>query len=54
MSGKRVTFDAHKQVNRPTRVRFETKSGEHVSFVAEKPREVPVRVSFIAHPKKTR
>ncbi len=45
---KRVEFDAHKVVNRPTKVAFKTKSGEKVRFTAEKPTKVPVHVSFKA------
>jgi hypothetical protein len=45
---KKVEFDAHKTVNRPTKVAFKTKSGEKVRFTAEKPTKVPVHVSFKA------
>ncbi len=45
---KRVEFDAHKVLNKPTKVAFETKSGQKVHFTAEKPTKVPVHVSFRA------
>jgi len=48
MRRKRVEFEAHKTVKRPTPVSFETKDGEEVSFRAEKPTKVPVHVSFLA------
>jgi hypothetical protein len=48
---KRVEFDAHKVVRKPTRVAFKTKSGEKVRFTAEKPTKVPVHVSFKARRK---
>ena len=48
MQRKRIQFEAHKTVKRPTRVAFETKSGEEVSFKAKKPTKVPVHVSFLA------
>lgn len=47
MRRKRIEFEAHKTVKRPTRVAFETKSGEEVSFKAKKPTKVPVHVSFL-------
>ena len=45
---KRVEFDAHRVVNKPTKVAFETKDGHKVHFTAEKPTKVPVHVSFRA------
>lgn len=48
MKRKRIEFDAHKTVRRPTRVAFETKGGEEVRFKARKPTKVPVHVSFLA------
>jgi hypothetical protein len=48
MRRKRIDFEAHKTVKRPTRVAFETKSGEEVSFKAKKPTKIPVHVSFLA------
>jgi hypothetical protein len=48
---KKVEFDAHKMVKRPTRVSFTTKSGERVKFEAEKKVEIPVHVKFNANPK---
>ncbi len=49
---KTVQFDAHKVVNRPTKVAFQTKDGTRVGFVAEKPTEVPVHVKFKAEEKR--
>ncbi len=43
---KRVEFDAHKVVKKPTEVGFTTKKGEKVDFVANKPTKVPVHVKF--------
>jgi hypothetical protein len=48
MKRKRIEFDAHKTEKRPSKVSFRTKDGEKVSFVAEKPKKVPVHVSFLA------
>jgi len=48
MPKKTVEFDAHKTVKRPTKVSFETKKGEKVRFVAEKPGKVPIHVKFKA------
>ncbi len=45
---KRVEFDAHKVVNKPTKVAFETKSGQKAHFTAENATKVPVHVSFRA------
>jgi hypothetical protein len=41
---ERIEFDAHKVVNKATKVAFRTKAGEKVLFTAEKPTKVPVRV----------
>ena len=43
---KRVEFDAHKTVKKPTEVEFRTNSGKKVDFVANKPTKVPVHVKF--------
>lgn len=43
---KKVTFDAHKTVKKPTEVTFTTKDGKAVDFVAKKPTKVPVHVEF--------
>ena len=43
---KKVEFDAHKVVKKPTEVEFTTKKGDKVDFVANKPTRVPVRVKF--------
>jgi hypothetical protein len=48
MKRKRIEFEAHKTVNKPTKVTFETKDGQEVKFKAQKPAKVPVRVSFLA------
>jgi len=48
MVKKRVEFEAHKTVKLPTKVSFNTKSGDKVRFVAEKPAKVPVHVKFTA------
>jgi hypothetical protein len=48
MKRKRIEFDAHKTVKKPTKVAFETKDGEEVQFKAQKPAKVPVHVSFLA------
>jgi hypothetical protein len=42
-------FDAHKRVKQPTKVSFQTKSGERVRFTAEKEKKVPVHVRFKTH-----
>ena len=47
-TNKRVEFDAHKVVKKPTKVDFKTKDGEKVRFTAEKPTKVPIHVSFRA------
>jgi hypothetical protein len=43
---KKVEFDAHKMVKKPTEVVFKTGTGKKVDFVAEKPVKVPVHVKF--------
>jgi hypothetical protein len=43
---KKVEFDAHKVVKKPTEVEFTTKDGKNVDFVAKKPTKVPVHVKF--------
>ncbi len=48
---KRVEFEAHKVVKKPTKVAFKTKSGQKVRFTAEKPTKVPVHVSFMGRRK---
>lgn len=39
-------FDAHKRVKQPTKVSFQTKTGERVRFTAEKEQRIPVHVKF--------
>jgi hypothetical protein len=46
LMSKKVEFDAHKVVKKPTEVEFTTKNGERVDFVAKKPTKVPVHVKF--------
>jgi hypothetical protein len=46
---KKVEFDAHKVVKKPTEVEFTTKDGKAVDFVAKKPTKVPVHVKFRAN-----
>lgn len=46
---KKVEFDAHKMVKKPTEVEFTTKDGTKVDFVAKKPTRVPVHVKFKAN-----
>jgi hypothetical protein len=43
---KKVEFDAHQIVKKPTEVVFKTGTGKKVDFVAEKPVKVPVHVKF--------
>jgi hypothetical protein len=45
---KRIEFDAHKVVKKPTKVAFKTACGEKVRFTAKKPTKVAVHVSFKA------
>ena len=49
---KKVEFDAHKVIRKPTEVQFKTKTGEKVDFVASKKTKVPVHVKFKADVKK--
>ena len=51
MAKEKIEFDAHKMVNKPTKVSFPTKNGP-VHFVADKPTKVPVHVKFQANPGK--
>ena len=48
---KRVEFDAHEVIKKPTKVAFETRGGEKIRFTADKPTKVPVHVSFKAKQK---
>jgi len=48
---KRVEFDAHRVIKKPTKVAFKTKGGGKVRFTADKPTKVPVHVSFKAKQK---
>lgn len=48
---KRVEFNAHKIVKKPTEVEFTTKDGKDVDFTASKKAKVPVRVRFKANVK---
>lgn len=45
---KRVEFNAHKIVKKPTEVEFTTRGGRSVDFTAQKRTRVPVRVKFKA------
>jgi hypothetical protein len=45
---KRVEFDAHKVVKKPTEVEFTRRDGTEVDFTARKKVEVPVHVRFRA------
>ncbi len=45
---KRVEFEAHKTVKKPTEVEFTTRKGKAVDFVASKKTRVPVHVRFKA------
>lgn len=47
MKRKRIEFDAHATVKKPTKVAFETEDGQEVQFKANKPTKVPVHVSFL-------
>ena len=47
-----VDFVATKRVKKPTEVVFRTKAGEKVDFVARKPVDRKVKVSFMASNKK--
>ena len=48
---KRVEFDAHKVVKRPTEVDFIKRDGTEVDFTARKKVKVPVHVKFKANVK---
>jgi hypothetical protein len=48
MVKKKVEFEAHKSVKKPTDVSFKTKSGKKIEFEAEKKVKVPVHVKFKA------
>jgi hypothetical protein len=48
---KRVEFDAHAVVKKPTEVKFKTTGGKKVDFVARKKTKVPVHVKFKANVK---
>ncbi len=45
---KRVEFEAHKMVKKPTEVEFTTRDGKAVDFTARKRTKVPVHVKFKA------
>lgn len=49
---KKVSFVARKQVAKPVRVKFYTRSGQKVSFAAKKKAVKPVKVQFYAKRKK--
>jgi hypothetical protein len=49
---KRVEFDAHVTVKKPTEVAFTTKNGKPVDLIAKKPTKEEVHVDFLANPKK--
>ena len=51
MMKKRVEFDAHKIVKKPTEVEFTTKDGKDIDFIANKKAKVPVHVRFRANVK---
>ena len=48
---KKVEFNAHKVVKKPTEVEFTKKDGTEVDFTARKKVKVPVRVRFKANVK---
>jgi len=50
---KKVEFDAHVVVKKPTEVAFKTGDGKKVDFVARKPTKVPVHVKFKANTNKS-
>jgi len=45
---KRVEFEAHKTVKKPTEVEFTTREGKEVDFIAAKKTKVPVHARFRA------
>ena len=50
---KKVEFDAHIVVKKPTEVAFKTGNGTKVDFIAQKPTKVPVHVKFKVGTKKS-
>jgi len=48
---KRVEFDGHKVVKKPTEVEFTTRDGKDIDFTARKKAKVPVHVKFKANVK---
>jgi hypothetical protein len=48
---KRVEFDAHRVVKKPTEVEFTKRDGTEVDFTARKKVKVPVHVRFRANVK---
>ena len=52
MSRTKVSFTAHKKVNRPTKVTFYTREGDRVSFKARVTVKKPVRIQFYAKKEK--
>lgn len=49
---KRISFIADRQIKKPVRVEFYTKSGDKVIFKAEKQIKKPTRIEFYAKKKK--
>jgi hypothetical protein len=45
---KKVEFEAHKVVKKPTEVAFVTNKGKKIDFTASKKTKVPVHVKFKA------
>lgn len=50
---KKVEFDAHVVVKKPTEVAFKTGNGTKVDFIAQKPTKIPVHVKFNVDRKKS-
>ena len=48
---KKIEFEAHKVVRRPTEVEFTTNDGKRVDFIAQKKAKMPVHVKFKARAK---
>ena len=48
---KRVEFEAHKTIRKPTEVEFTTREGKDIEFVASKKTKVPVHLRFTANVK---
>jgi hypothetical protein len=48
---KRIEFEAHKTVKRPTEVAFTTRDGKEADFVASKKTKVSVHMRFTANVK---